>query len=793
LGPTAGKTVDPSGVLTDAESGLITEIRPDPTNAHAVFLATAGGGVWRTSDITAPRPSWTPLTDSLASLAVGALTIDAWTGTMFLGTGNPHGDEVGGFIQQSADGGKTWASPVRLADASGRSPRNVRSIAVDPTDATLVLAATDLGLFRSTDGGTGFALVDLPNGGPRLAEATWSIAYVGYDWGGTEWLVSGVAACAEGVVPPEGSAGSAPGPSCAKGNPGDIWHSTNGGESWTSATETGILPHVVRSTGEAVRPGRMTIGTGSTDDPNNVVAYVLVANEDETNSETVDVFRTTDRGRTYTSIKGAVTNPDGICFDTNVGDVQSGYNQALAVDPTDDNHLVIAGLYCSLRSLDGRSQSPTWQVVSDVYGGVGNGSTKATTACGSIPYVHSDFHSARVANIDGQTRVLLGGDGGLVDSVNAFDVPDGSECNVTWENKNYGLVTELCYSIGSGDPAEGDGDVVFTGMQDLSSRWRTSGGSFDTINLSDGTGSAVARGDGHTLYWAAQAAGGSVPNRTFCERGGTDCSLLSSWKPSNPRLPPGDGDPFATYFSAIEPEVAGGVLSHSTYNVWKADSTPAWKRISGRHCDLAGACTTGSFAPHSITNIAASPTIAGLYGIVLDTGFAVTSDGGDQWTLSNVPGVGPGPSEQLWYGMTQMAFPPSVPAGKQPGDVYLIVSATDTMADGSDVPPTATDPRRIGRILITEDRGKTFRSLFGRGLPNVRLWTVKYDRTDATGQTLFVGTDAGLYWTTDGGASWRLVGVGLPRARVTDLYQARDGSFVRVSTWGRGVWQLDAP
>jgi hypothetical protein len=115
----------------------------------------------------------------------------------------------------------------------------------------------------------------------------------------------------------------------------------------------------------------------------------------------------------------------------------------------------------------------------------------------------------------------------------------------------------------------------------------------------------------------------------------------------------------------------------------------------------------------------------------------------------------------------------------------VIVSAADILADGSEVPSA------IGRILLTEDRGLTFRSLMGSGLPNVRFQTVKYDRADITGRTIYVGSDTGLYWTQDGGAHWQLFGSGLPRTRVTDLYQARDGSFVRASTWGRGVWQLD--
>jgi hypothetical protein len=42
----------------------------------------------------------------------------------------------------------------------------------------------------------------------------------------------------------------------------------------------------------------------------------------------------------------------------------------------------------------------------------------------------------------------------------------------------------------------------------------------------------------------------------------------------------------------------------------------------------------------------------------------------------------------------------------------------------------------------------------------------------------------------DGGASWHLYGSGLPMVVVSDLYMPTDGSYLRVSTYGRGVWEI---
>ncbi|BAC89565.1 nucleotidyl transferase AbiEii/AbiGii toxin family protein [Gloeobacter violaceus] len=41
-----------------------------------------------------------------------------------------------------------------------------------------------------------------------------------------------------------------------------------------------------------------------------------------------------------------------------------------------------------------------------------------------------------------------------------------------------------------------------------------------------------------------------------------------------------------------------------------------------------------------------------------------------------------------------------------------------------------------------------------------------------------------------GGAHWQLFGAGLPAVQVSDLYLPADGSFLRVSTYGRGIWQV---
>ncbi|MEZ4637737.1 MAG: hypothetical protein R2856_22735 [Caldilineaceae bacterium] len=82
----------------------------DPTDSNTVYLGSALGGVWKTTN---GGDSWTPLTDDQASLASAAIVIDpADPNTIYVGTGEPTpglDNYYGAGILKSTDGGQTWA------------------------------------------------------------------------------------------------------------------------------------------------------------------------------------------------------------------------------------------------------------------------------------------------------------------------------------------------------------------------------------------------------------------------------------------------------------------------------------------------------------------------------------------------------------------------------------------------------------------------------------------------------------------------------------------------------------
>jgi len=134
-----------------------------------------------------------------------------------------------------------------------------------------------------------------------------------------------------------------------------------------------------------------------------------------------------------------------------------------------------------------------------------------------------------------------------------------------------------------------------------------------------------------------------------------------------------------------------------------------------------------------------------------------------------------------------IAFPPIQPPGTTPGQVYL-GAFRGVLDDPAGTPP----PDEQGRLYRTSDFGQTWTSSVGvdpaHRLPNVPIYVVKYDPVSPT--TIYAGTELGVYLSLDDGATWDRMGDGLPVVPVRDLYVAKNQDFIRVATFGRGLWEI---
>src|ERR1043166_4541250 len=200
IGPSTANIPDVltfSGAAT-TYSGRITALAIDTSCTVSncrVWVAAAGGGIWRTNNALAGTPSWTFVSGSFATNAIGTLTYAG--GVLYAGTGEPNasGDSEAGLgIYKSIDGGTSWThlaantSVAAMATSCGTAPaysgpafngRAISSIVVNGSTiyvgstravrgvssvtgggVTLAPALPPVGLWKRTDGGANFTLLN---------------------------------------------------------------------------------------------------------------------------------------------------------------------------------------------------------------------------------------------------------------------------------------------------------------------------------------------------------------------------------------------------------------------------------------------------------------------------------------------------------------------------------------------------------------------------------------------------------------------------------------------------------
>src|SRR5205823_3962791 len=138
-------------------SGRITALAIAPTctlNTCTLWVAAAGGGVWRT-DKALGGGNWVNVSDGFfQSGAIGALTYDAAHSTLYAGTGEDAADGGANFTLAQPTTVVLGPNPGQTFPSSFGSTRGATALAVDPTHAGVIYAtAYQKGVWRSTDNG----------------------------------------------------------------------------------------------------------------------------------------------------------------------------------------------------------------------------------------------------------------------------------------------------------------------------------------------------------------------------------------------------------------------------------------------------------------------------------------------------------------------------------------------------------------------------------------------------------------------------------------------------------------
>lgn len=176
LGPAPTQSAQLTVPPNNEVSGCIQALSLHPTNANILYIGAVNGGIWRTANGTVASPTWTPLTDTLDSLSIGALEFDPTDGTFqtlvagsarLSSLGADGGARIG--VLRTTDGGNTW----NVFGTSTFANENLTSVAAR---GNIIMAASDdrwgggngSGLFRSTDTGVSFSKIsgtgNLPSG-----------------------------------------------------------------------------------------------------------------------------------------------------------------------------------------------------------------------------------------------------------------------------------------------------------------------------------------------------------------------------------------------------------------------------------------------------------------------------------------------------------------------------------------------------------------------------------------------------------------------------------------------------
>lgn len=351
IGPSSGK---PSGY--DSGVGRIDFVRFHPTDANTMFVGSPDGGLWKTTN---GGNSWTTNTDFLPIIGCSDLAIDPNNPSiMYLATGNWEEDRKSIGILKTTNGGSDW-----VATSLTWTPLDnyvIRKLIMHPSNSNIMMAVTDGGVFRTTDGW-----------------ASYSNAY-----------------CCNTLYDIEFKPGD-PNTVYAVGQ--DFLKSTDAGATWNVIT-TG-LPN----------SGDVSRGLIAVSAANSAYVYAIFGDLD---GGFLGCYRSANSGSSFTlrSDYPNILNSDKEPYiDDPVGG-QATHDLAIVVSPTDADLVTIGGIN-QWQSTDGGSN---WDILSYWLGNDNNYPGEGDAA---PDYTHADIQS--VEYMPGSNTVMFAtADGGIYKSVN---------------------------------------------------------------------------------------------------------------------------------------------------------------------------------------------------------------------------------------------------------------------------------------------------------------------------------------------------------------------------------------
>ena len=726
-------------------SGRATDIAvADKEGSRRIYAAYATSGVWKTDDGAA----WTPIFDDMPSTSIGDLAVaPSNPDILWVGTGEANifrASMAGVGVYKSTNGGQSFTH-MGLTDT-----QTIGRILIHPTNPDVVYVAasghewTDnemRGVFKTTDGGKTWAkslyksprtgawdLVMDPTNPDVIYASTWQ--RIRRKWSDPR------------VEPGYSESG--------------VFKTTDGGKTWADASAGLPAPEhrgrigidIARSNPKVLYAFVDNYEPGRAPQENERDAYGRPIQE--ARIKAAEVYRTDDAGASWKKVS------ESNQFMTNHSGTYGWVFGQIRVDPVDENTVFTLGIGLNV-STDG-------------------GKTFATFA--NSRSIHSDHHGLWIDPKNTQI-VYSANDGGFYSSEDrgktwkfAVDAGGAQFYNIVVDQSTpawaYGSIQDIGSRRGKIDLSQGRDKIPAVAFENAP-------GGEGSHHAVDPTNPNIVHS--HGFYGNFTRTDLSIPAPARGRRGGGGGGErpAAQAKPGEPQrvtsIRPKEEGLRAQWMAPVvlSPHDPKTVYVGYQFVFRSADRGDTWEKISG---DLTGndpkqmlPRSSNEIPYQTITALEESPRVKGLIYAGTDDGrLHVTRDAGKTWTdlTGRVP-------TDKWYSRV-------VPSQHADDTVYVTQRGRE-------------DDDFAAYIYKSSDGGKTFTSI-AANIPAGPVNVIREDPRNAA--TLYVGTDFGAFATTDGGKQWQVLGGNLPSTQVSDLvYHARDNVIV-ISTYGRGVWVMDA-
>ncbi|MCC7434515.1 MAG: hypothetical protein IT363_07505 [Methanoregulaceae archaeon] len=649
-------------------AGRVNGIAWSPSNANVIYLATAGGGVWRSSD---QGKNWSFRSAGWQFLHTTGIAVHPTNENFVLaGTGDAYGffgaQTMG--IMRSTNSGSTWTQ----VGAAQFGNNIVSRIIYDPDNPNTVLALTmgaNGDIWRSTDGGLTWTATDAP-------ARSWQDIDFGTLSNGTRelWAVSG-----------DGGTG------------GTIMRSTNGGRNWTAMTS----PMGGAQERLDVACSKVTFGK----------VYLLSSEQDT-------MWRTQNSGTTWTNLDlpASTSFPKEQGNNPNYNWAQDEYDMHVTTAAYGNEENVWVGLITLAVSTD---SGATWVNFSRSY----DEDLGSRMHCDQHTFTpHPTYGYIGLAGCDGgvfRTQYYPG----FLDSI--------ASLNGTLYNHQFYHMSLHPTSYA---------DRMMGGTQDNASpASRGNLASWKNLYAGDGSWSDFDPNDPNIHVTSSQRA--SVYRYT----------TASDTEPD--RLEPEGGFASAEFIAPLIYAWDGTLLVGASNRVQR------W--IGDRDWTFSG------------TSMVGQPRVIAKQGISSARMYAGTSAGrvyrsddhGHNWTRIDAAPLSVdaiGGIAVSWASSTDVLVGINRPTGG-------LFRCSNTLAAS----PVWTDVSSTGSLALPQ----TPVNAVVRDPYQNPIW--------------YVGTDVGLFMTTDSGATWKnMNALGLPNVHVNALTVSKDKAYLYVATFGRGIWRI---